>query len=77
MRCTKHSRLRSISIHFKTITRIYVQIFDKDGNGFITASELRNAMLNLGEKMTAAEVDEMIGDADVNADGKLNYEGRV
>jgi hypothetical protein len=25
------------------------QVFDKDGNGFITAAELRQAMTNLGD----------------------------
>ena len=36
------------------------KVFDKDGNGFISASELRHVMTNLGEKLTDEEVDEMI-----------------
>ena len=32
-------------------------------------------MLNLGEKMTDEEVDEMIKAADVDRDGKLSYNG--
>ena len=35
-------------------------MFDKDGNGFISAAELRHVMTNLGEKLTDEEVDEMI-----------------
>lgn len=27
-------------------------VFDKDGNGYISASELKEAMTNLGEKVT-------------------------
>jgi Ca2+-binding EF-hand superfamily protein len=50
-------------------------VFDRDGNGFITAEELRYVMQNMGEKMSAHEVEEMIGDADSNGDGRLNYEG--
>ena len=51
--------------------------FDKDGSGFITADELRQVMTNLGEKLTAEEVDEMIKEADTDADGKIKYEGEI
>ena len=40
--------------------------FDKDGNGFITADELRHAMTNLGEKLTDDEVEQMMKEADVD-----------
>merc|ERR1719157_542948 len=40
------------------------KVFDKDGNGFISAAELRHIMTNLGEKLTDEEVDEMIREAD-------------
>ena len=36
------------------------KVFDKDGNGFIYAAELRHVMTNLGEKLTDEEVEEMI-----------------
>jgi calmodulin len=49
--------------------------FDKDGNGFISAAELRNAMTNLGEKLTDQEIEEMIQEADIDGDGQVNYEG--
>ncbi len=48
-------------------------MFDKDGNGFISAAELRHIMTNLGEKLTDEEVDEMIREADVDGDGQINY----
>jgi len=47
---------------------------DKDGNGYISAAELRHVMTNLGEKLTDNEVDEMIREADVDGDGQINYE---
>merc|ERR1711994_994437 len=50
------------------------RVFDKDGNGFISASELRQVMANLGEKLTDEEVDEMIREADIDGDGQVNYE---
>jgi calmodulin len=49
------------------------RVFDKDGNGFISAAELRHVMTNLGEKLTDEEVDEMIREADVDGDGQINY----
>ena len=50
------------------------KVFDKDGNGYISAAELRHVMTNLGEKMNDDEVDEMIREADVDGDGQINYE---
>ena len=51
------------------------KVFDKDGNGQISAAELRHVMTNLGEKLTDEQVDEMIKEADIDGDGHVNYEG--
>jgi calmodulin len=48
-------------------------VFDKDGNGFVSAVEFRHVMTNLGEKLTDDEVDEMIREADVDGDGQVDY----
>jgi Ca2+-binding EF-hand superfamily protein len=36
------------------------QVFDKAGNGFIGAGELRYVLTQLGEKMSDDEVDELL-----------------
>ena len=50
------------------------KVFDNDGNGYITAAELRHVMTNLEEKLTDEEIDEMINEADIDGDGQINYE---
>nr|BBB18810.1 calcium indicator protein GeNL(Ca2+)-110u [synthetic construct] len=50
------------------------RVWDKDGNGYISAADLRHVMTNLGEKLTDEEVDEMIREADIDGEGQVNYE---
>ncbi|XP_070538783.1 calmodulin-like isoform X2 [Ptychodera flava] len=50
------------------------QVFDRDGNGFISAQELRHVMHKLGENMTDQEVEDMIREADTDGDGQINYQ---
>ncbi len=52
-------------------------MFDIDGNGYIDAQELRLTMQNLGENLTDEDVAAMIHEADINGDGKIDYEGNV
>ena len=42
------------------------RVFDKDGNGSISAPELRYVMTKLGEKLTDKEVNEMIEAVDIS-----------
>ena len=55
-------------------------VFDEDGNGFISAAELRRVMTFLGEKFTFAnesvdeDVDEIFREANIDGDGQINYE---
>ena len=49
--------------------------FDKEGNGYITASDVRQAMRDLGAMLSEAEVDEMMEIAKADSDGdRINYE---
>ncbi|EJT99724.1 EF-hand protein [Dacryopinax primogenitus] len=50
------------------------QVFDKEGNGFIGAGELRYVLTQLGEKMSDEEVDELMKGVPVGPDGNINYE---
>ncbi len=50
------------------------KVFDRDGNGVISAHELRFVMTTAGEQLTNDEIDEMIREADIDADGYIDYE---
>merc|ERR1711892_90340 len=50
-----------------------LRVFDKDCNGFISAAELRQALANLGEKLSDDELDEMIKEVDFDGDGQIDY----
>ncbi|XP_020165589.1 probable calcium-binding protein CML17 [Aegilops tauschii subsp. strangulata] len=49
------------------------EIFDRDGNGFITAAELAHSMAKLGHALTAKELTGMIEEADTDGDGRINF----
>merc|ERR1740138_1752945 len=50
------------------------KVFDDDGDGFISAWEMKKSMDHLGEAVSAEEVDEMIREADFDGDGQINYD---
>ncbi|GMH01060.1 hypothetical protein Nepgr_002899 [Nepenthes gracilis] len=49
------------------------RIFDRDGNGVITAAELAGAMAKMGQPLTYRELTEMITEADTNGDGVISF----
>ena len=49
--------------------------FDADKSGHITTDELEQAMKNCGVKLSRAEINKMIDDADKDKDGKVSFEG--
>ena len=50
------------------------RVLDQDGNGSISADELRLVMTYDGEKITDKEVEELIKEADSDGDGEINLE---
>ncbi|WP_323746272.1 EF-hand domain-containing protein [Catenulispora pinisilvae] len=50
------------------------QIFDLDGDGKITAEELRAALAELGEDVTVEDAAERIGTGDSDHDGSISLE---
>jgi len=50
------------------------RVFDRDGNGHISKEEMKAVMMNIGETVTDEECQQFILDADLDGDGKINYE---
>lgn len=52
------------------------QTFDKDGNGFLSADELRRIMTGPGGDLTEDDTKNILKDADIGAqDTHVNYKG--
>jgi calmodulin len=51
----------------------FKNLFDQDGDGFLSAPELKHVMSSLGDDLTDAEIGEMLREADVDGDGKVSY----
>ncbi|VDL67872.1 unnamed protein product [Nippostrongylus brasiliensis] len=47
------------------------RVFDRDGNGYITAEEFRYFMTHMGEQFSDQEVDEIIAEVDIDGDGQV------
>lgn len=51
--------------------------FDSDGNGKITTEELKEGIKTLlGEKLKKGELEEILGDIDLNKDGSIDFDGK-
>jgi len=48
------------------------QVFDKEGTGFIGAGQVKYLLMNMGEKMSESEVEELFRAVDINND-EVNY----
>ncbi|XP_070556029.1 calmodulin-like [Ptychodera flava] len=46
---------------------------DEDGNGYITIEELRHALRKIPQHYTDEDIEDMMEEADINGDGKVNY----
>ena len=52
-------------------------VFDKDKKGKVNVKELKDVMCKMGEPMTGAEIEGVLKDAEIDADGMMNYKDFV
>ena len=50
------------------------RVFDKDGSGYVSSSELKLVMSRLGVEFSDDEVTEMFVEADIDGDGQVCFE---
>merc|ERR1711962_880054 len=50
------------------------KIFDRDRDGFIDMKELKKVTTMLGQQLTEEEVEDFMKEADVDGNGKLDYD---
>ncbi|BHF58672.1 hypothetical protein SprV_0100162600 [Sparganum proliferum] len=61
---------KSDDLHFK----MAFEFFDKNNDGEITTAELKQVLHTLHLRLTDAEIDEMILEADSDGNGQVSYE---
>ncbi|XP_058782379.1 probable calcium-binding protein CML18 [Vicia villosa] len=66
--------LRAKSPYTEEQLRQLFRMFDRDGNGFITAAELAYSMAKFGHALTAEELTGMIKEADMDGDGTISFQ---
>ncbi|KAL7480139.1 hypothetical protein ACHAW6_005848, partial [Cyclotella cf. meneghiniana] len=49
------------------------KVFDSDGNGSISKSELQRIMSNLGQRLSDAELDDMMEEVDTDGNGEIDF----
>ena len=50
------------------------KVFDADASGYITSDELRRILMDLGEDVTEEEMDQLILEADLDGNGRIDYD---
>ncbi|KAJ8753141.1 hypothetical protein K2173_017707 [Erythroxylum novogranatense] len=65
---------REMSAKKKSQLKSVFAVFDKNGDGFITKSELRESLKNIRIFMTEKEVEEVVVKVDSDGDGLINFE---
>ncbi|KAI9024327.1 hypothetical protein CLU79DRAFT_746598 [Phycomyces nitens] len=68
------NRNRKSIIHDQDDLVLCFQQFDKNKDGLISRQELEQVMADLGERMTAQEIKDMMDEADTNKDGFIDFE---
>jgi len=58
---------------FQEELQLAFKIFDADDSGTISAQELRDKLTTLGERMTDAEVDELLAECDADGSGSISF----
>ena len=67
---------RKETVHFEDAMVQAFDVFDQDGDGYIDRHELKQVMSNLGNDLPDEVIADMIRQADMDGDGRINFEGK-
>ncbi|XP_041468928.1 calmodulin-like isoform X2 [Lytechinus variegatus] len=68
------ARTQAESYYSEDAIRGWFKTLDKDGNGCISATEMREALGEFCISMSKEKADQLINESDKNGDGLVNYE---
>ena len=51
------------------------RVYDRERKGYITSGEFRQIVSQIGDNVTPEDIDEMVKEADLNKNGRIEYEG--
>jgi len=63
-----------IDVPFDEEMRQAFDVFDKDGDGYISREELRSILEQLQQTITEEEFNDMMEEADKDGDGRIDYD---
>lgn len=71
--CRYFGRVSGEEDEMETLREAF-NVFDRDKSGFISALEIKQVFLDLGERLSDADVQSLILVADTNNDGHISFE---
>lgn len=71
--CARQRMSRTVSQESKEIQDAF-SYFDKNGDGFVTAVEIRQVMSELGRDISEEQAEQMIADVDKEGSGRVTYQ---
>ncbi|XP_076446312.1 calmodulin-alpha-like isoform X1 [Babylonia areolata] len=72
--CYNHEQVITLADEQVAEFKEAFSLFDKDGDGTITTSELGTVMRSLGQNPTEAELQDMINEVDADGNGTIDFE---
>ena len=71
--CVRRRISRTVSQENKEIKDAF-KYFDKNGDGFITAIEIRQVMKELGQEIPEEQAEQMLAEVDKEGNGRVTYQ---
>lgn len=71
--CARRKMSRTFSQENREIKEAF-KFFDKNGDGYITATEIRQVMSELGQEISEEQAEQMLAEVDKEGSGRMTYQ---